>query len=91
MWGMNSAPFEAPDTLAPYVEQVRAHLVANPGSTPREIQKATRLGENVVRSALDRLASQKQVHCTLRRAKRGGPPREYRPGPCPILTEPTVH
>jgi hypothetical protein len=90
-WGMNDAPFEAPDTLAPYVERVKAHLAQNPGSTPAEIQKATKLGENVVRAALDRLAWAKQVHCTLRRQPRGGPPREYHLGPCPIVTEPTVH
>jgi len=80
------AAFEAPDPLAPYVARVQAHLLSNPGKTVGELQKELSLGENVVRSAVERLASLKQVHCTLRTAKkRGSPPREYRPGPCPIL------
>lgn len=79
-------PFEAPDPLAPYVTRIVDHLMANPGKTVVEIQNELSLGENIVRSALERLAWAKRVHCTLRvnSKKRGSPPREYRPGPCPI-------
>lgn len=86
---MSTTTFEAPDMLAPYVDRVRQYLADNPGSTSAEIQKGTGLGENLVRVTLDRLASLKQVHCTLRQSRRrGGPPREYRPGPCPV---PSTH
>lgn len=83
----SAAPFEAPDQLAPYVAKIRDHLNQHPGLTVIEVQKTTKLGENVVRAALDRLSFLKLVHCTLRTnaRKRGSPPREYRPGPCPIL------
>jgi predicted ArsR family transcriptional regulator len=83
---METHPFAAPDPLAPYVIQVLTHLQLNPGLTVTEVQKSLKLGENVARAALDRLASRNLVHCTLRASKkRGSPPREYRPGPCPIL------
>lgn len=78
------APFDAPDTLAPYVDRVLAHLMSNPGRTVVEIQNELDIGENTARAALERLASLRRVHCTLRPAPRGAPPREYRPGPAPI-------
>ena len=78
--------FPAPDTLAPYVEKIVRTLNQSQGMTVKELRRETKFGEDVVRAALDRLASLKQVHCALRESKkRGSPPREYRPGPCPIV------
>lgn len=78
--------FPAPDPLAPYVEAVIHKLKDKPGQTVKELRRETGYGEDVVRAALDRLASLNQVHCTMRESKkRGSPPREYRPGPCPIV------
>lgn len=89
---MNATPFKAPDQLAPHTETVRAAIEAKPGSTVPEIQKACSLGENIVRAALERLASQNALHCTLRggERRRGSRAREYRPGPLPITVEPRL-
>lgn len=82
---MNSFP--APDTLAPYVAKVSHELAQHPtGMTVKELQRAADCGEDVVRAALDRLAFLNKVHCVIRETKkRGSPPREYRPGPCPMI------
>lgn len=79
--------FPAPDALAPYVEKVAHALAQHPsGMTVKELRREVACGEDVVRSALDRLASLARVHCAIRETKkRGSPPREYRPGPCPIV------
>lgn len=72
-------PFNPPDIVGGYAEQIRAHLSPTKGFTVAELSEAAKLSDESVRRGLDRLLFQKTVAVTIRHTahRRGAMPREY--------------